>query len=88
MARKTSAICLPDIKKVNPKTPVIGIFAPCDPRIDTASRKRAQNIIAMVADTIYGQVVLPDKTTVPVVYSSVLVDSEAQSGQNSVYGSL
>ncbi len=32
----------------------------------------------MVADTISGQVVLPDKTPVPVVYSDVLIDSEAQ----------
>lgn len=78
MAANTKATCLPDIKKATPKTPVIGVFAPCDPRIDEASRKRSQNIIAMVAETISGQVVLPDKTAVPVVYSSVLVDSEAQ----------
>ncbi len=78
MAKKTSAICLTEIKQASPKTPVIGVFSPCDPRIDDASRKRAQNIIAMVANTISGQVVLPDKTPVPVVYSSVLIDSEAQ----------
>ena len=77
-ATKIKATCLSDIKKASPKIPVIGVFSPCDPRIDEASRKRAQNIIAMVADTISGQVVLPDKTPVPVVYSSVLVDSEAQ----------
>jgi L-fucose isomerase len=78
MAKKTNSTCLPEIKKATPKTPVIGVFSPCDPRIDAASRKRAQNIIAMVADTISGQVVLPDKTPVPVVYSDVLIDSEAQ----------
>ncbi len=78
MAKKIKATCLDDIKKPSPKVPAIGVFAPCDPRIDAASRKRAQNIIAMVADTISGQVVLPDKTPVPVVYSDVLVDSEAQ----------
>ena len=78
MANKVKANCLLEIKKATPKTPVIGVFAPCDPRIDKASRTRAQNIIAMVADTISGQVVLPDKTPIPVVYSSVLVDSEAQ----------
>jgi L-fucose isomerase len=78
MAKRISATCLPDIKKGSPKTPVIGVFSPCDPRIDVASRKRAQNIIAMVANTISGQVVLPDKTPVEVVYSSVLIDSEAQ----------
>jgi L-fucose isomerase len=32
----------------------------------------------MAADTISGSVVLPDKTPVPVVYSTVLVDGEAQ----------
>ena len=78
MAAKIASKCLPVIKKATPKTPVIGVFAPCDPRIDAASRTRAQNIIAMVADTISGQVVLPDKQAVGVVYSSVLVDSEAQ----------
>jgi len=78
MAKKTKSTCLPKIKKATPKVPVIGVFSPCDPRIDQASRKRAQNIIAMVADTISGQVILPDKTPVPVVYSSVLIDSEAQ----------
>jgi L-fucose isomerase len=78
MANKIKASCLSEIKKATPKVPVIGVFAPCDPRIDKASRTRAQNIIAMVADTISGQVVLPDKTPIPVVYSSVPVDSEAQ----------
>ncbi len=72
------AQCLDNIKKASPRIPVIGVFAPCDPRIDQDSRTRAQNIIGMVADTISGQVVLPDKTPVPVVYSSVLVDSESQ----------
>ena len=76
MAKKTKATCLDGLKKASPKVPVIGVFSPCDPRIDEASRKRAQNIIAMVADTISGQVVLPDKTLVPVVYSDVLIDSE------------
>ena len=78
MAKKIKAHCLPSIKKASPRTPLIGVFAPCDPRIDEASRKRAQNIIAMVADKIGGQVVLPDKQPVPIVYSDVLIDSEAQ----------
>jgi len=72
------AQCLDQIKKATPRIPVIGVFAPCDPRIDQDSRTRAQNIIGMVANAIAGQVVLPDKTPVPVVYSSVLVDSESQ----------
>ncbi|MCG8527839.1 MAG: hypothetical protein MI748_15765 [Opitutales bacterium] len=78
MANKIKANCLPEVNKATPKVPVIGIFSPCDPRIDQASRRRSQNIISLIADTIIGQVVLPDKTAVPVVYSSTLVDSEAQ----------
>ena len=78
MSKKAKAESLPSIRKATPKVPVIGVFSPCDPRIDEASRKRVQNIIAMTADSISGAVVLPDNTPVPVVYSSVLVDSEAQ----------
>ena len=78
MAQKIKATCLPNIKNPEPKTPIIGVFAPCDPRIDQASRNRAQNIIGLVADTISGQVFLPDKTPIPVVYSSTLIDNEAQ----------
>ncbi|MFH1614592.1 MAG: hypothetical protein ABIG61_05875 [Planctomycetota bacterium] len=78
MAIKVQAKCLPAIKKASPKTPVIGVFAPCDPRIDQPSRTRVRNIVKMVADTISGRIVLPDKTPVPVVYSDILVDSEYQ----------
>ncbi len=78
MKNKTGAKCLPENKKPSPNIPVIGVFAPCDPRIDQTSRKRARNIIKIVADTISGQVILPDKTPVPVVYSNILVDSEKQ----------
>jgi L-fucose/D-arabinose isomerase len=78
MSKNDSAKKLPSIGKPSPKIPVIGVFSPCDPRIDKDSRTRARNIIQMVADTISGKVVLPDKTPVPVVYSDVLVDSEKQ----------
>lgn len=74
----TKATCLAEIKKATPRVPVIGVFAPGDPRIDQDARTRAQNIAAMVANTISGKVVMPDKTPVPVVYSSVLVDGETQ----------
>ena len=69
---------LPAIRKATPKIPVIGVFATSDPRIDEDSRTRCQNIAQMAAETISGAVVLPDKTPVPVVYSTVLVDGEAQ----------
>ncbi len=78
MARKVEAKRLPNIRKATPKAPVIGVFATSDPRIDQASRTRCQNIAKMAADVISGSVVLPDKTPVPVVYSTVLIDGEAQ----------
>ncbi len=72
------AVRLPNIRKATPKVPVIGVFATSDPRIDKASRTRCQNIAKMAADVISGSVVMPDKTSVPVVYSTVLIDGEAQ----------
>jgi len=78
MAQKVQAKHLPNLSKATPKVPVIGVFATSDPRIDQASRTRCQNIAKMAADTISGSVVLPDKTPVPVVYSTALVDGEAQ----------
>lgn len=78
MAKKIEAVRLPDIRKATPKVPVIGVFATSDPRIDRESRTRCQNITKMAADTISGSVVLPDKTPIPVVYSTILVDGEAQ----------
>jgi L-fucose/D-arabinose isomerase len=78
MAKKIEPECLPVIRKGQPMVPVIGVFSPCDPRVDKDSRQRAVNIVKMVAETISGTVVMPDKQPVSVVYSSVLVDSEAQ----------
>jgi L-fucose isomerase len=78
MAKKAQAVCLPSVQKAVPKVPVIGVFATSDPRIDEASRKRCQNIVKMASECISGTVVMPDKTAVPVVYSTVLVDGEAQ----------
>ena len=75
---KIEAKCLPNITKASPNVPVIGVFSPCDPRIDKASRTRARNVISLVANAISGAVTLPDKTAVQVVYSKVLVDGEAQ----------
>jgi len=78
MAAKVEPMCLPNIRKATPKTPVIGVFATGDPRIDKDSRLRCQNIVKMAAEVISGKVVMPDKTPVEVVYSNVLVDGEAQ----------
>jgi L-fucose isomerase len=78
MAKKNEAVRLPNIRKATPKIPVIGVFAASDPRFGQDVRIRSQNIVQMAADTISGSVVLPDKTPVPVVYSTVLIDGEAQ----------
>jgi L-fucose/D-arabinose isomerase len=58
--------------------PVIGVFAPCDPRIDKDSRRRAANLVRMTAEAVAGKITLPDGNAVPVVYSDVLVDGEPQ----------
>lgn len=64
--------------QTKPGSPVIGVFAPCDPRIDRDSRTRAGNIVRMMAETIAAEVRLPDGSPVPVVYSDLLVDGEPQ----------
>lgn len=61
--------------------PVIGVFATCDPRIDQASRKRSQNIAAMVADAISQDLKMPDGKSPRVVWTDILVDGEAQADQ-------
>lgn len=60
------------------KDPVIGVFAPCDFRIDEDARKRTANIIQTTAELIAEQVKLVDGTPVKVVFSTVLIDSEKQ----------
>jgi len=52
------------------------LFAPCDPRIDKASRERAANIVRLGAEALAGRIRKPDGKPVPVVYSDILVDGE------------
>lgn len=78
MVKKSGAVRLANIRKAEPKEPVIGVFATSDPRIDADSHWRCRNIVKMAADTINDAVVLPNGTPVPVVYSTVLVDGERQ----------
>lgn len=70
-------------RTVKPATgkPVIGVFAPCDPRIDAASRERSTNIIKHTAESLAGKIKLPDGTAAEVVYSDVLIDAESQADQ-------
>jgi len=58
--------------------PAIGVFAPCDPRVDAASRRRAVHIVEMAAETIARRVTRADGSPVNVVWTPVLVDGEKQ----------
>lgn len=57
--------------------PTLGVFVPCDPRIDEASRERAFNIGQMTAALLVKRLRLPDGTAPNVFTCSRLVDSEA-----------
>jgi len=69
---------LPGDPPAEPVSPTVGVFATCDPRIDQASRRRAANIVEMVASVIAKDVRLPDGSPIRVVYTPVLVDGERQ----------
>lgn len=75
---KNKAVCAASIVDPKPRVPVIGVFSPCDPRIDKDSRQRAANIVAMGAEILASEIFMPDGTAVPVVYSNILVDGEKQ----------
>ena len=72
------AVCLGEKSGTGLPLPCVGVFATCDPRIDQASRTRARNIVEMVATALARKLRLPDGGEVPVVWSPVLVDGEAQ----------
>jgi L-fucose isomerase len=74
----SKAVRLPDSPPAQPAVPAVGVFATCDPRIDEPSRRRAANIVEMVADIIARGVSLPDGQPARVVYTPVLVDGERQ----------
>lgn len=74
----STLVKLPATKTYTPSMPVIGVFATCDPRIDAASRTRAQNIVGLTAALIAAQVRLPDGAAPPVVWAATLVDGERQ----------
>ena len=60
------------------RTVTFGVCATGDPRIDAASRKRAVNIIGLVAQEVAARVHMPDGKPVEVVWSPVLIDGEKQ----------
>ena len=71
-------IKLRESNSLKTKLPVIGVFAACDPRIDSGDRKRAKNIVKMTADVLADSVKSVDKQIIQVVFSEVLVDSEKE----------
>jgi L-fucose isomerase len=58
-------------------SPTLGVFVPCDPRIDEASRQRAFNIGRMTAALLARRLRLPDGRAPNVFTCSRLVDSES-----------
>lgn len=67
------AKALPENASFTEKKPVVGVFSAGDPRVDQTSRERCRNIVKMTADTLAEKV-----STVEVVWSPILVDSELQ----------
>ncbi len=67
---------MPFIGRKNPENPTLGVFVPCDPRIDEVSRTRAFNIGRMTARLLAKNLRLPDGSTPNIFYCSHLVDSE------------
>jgi len=68
---------MPFVGKKNPANPTLGVFVPCDPRIDEESRTRAFNIGRMTARLLARNLRMLDGTAPNIFYCSHLVDSEA-----------
>ncbi len=67
---------MPFAGKRTPGAPTLGVFVPCDPRIDKDSRTRAFNIGRMTAALLSKRLRLPDGAVPNVFTCSQLVDSE------------
>lgn len=67
---------MPYSGKKRPGIATLGVFVPCDPRIDESSRKRAFNIGTMTARLLSERLKLPDGEPPNIFYCSHLVDSE------------
>lgn len=72
---------MPFVKKRIPGAVTLGVFVPCDPRIDAESRTRAFNIGTMTARLLSDELRLPDRTRPNVFHCSRLVDSETTADQ-------
>ncbi len=68
---------MPYTGKRKAAAPTLGVFVPCDPRIDEESRTRAFNIGQMTATLLARRLRLPDGTAPNIFTCSRLVDSES-----------
>lgn len=68
---------MPFVQKKNPLVPTLGVFVPCDPRIDEASRRRAYALGVRTARLLASGLKLPDGARPNVFYASRLVDQES-----------
>jgi L-fucose isomerase len=67
---------MPYVGKRKAGVPTLGVFVPCDPRIDEESRSRAFNIGRMTAGLLARRLRLPDGNAPNVFFCSKLVDGE------------
>jgi L-fucose isomerase len=67
---------MPYAGRKKPDAITLGVFVPCDPRIDEESRLRAFNIGQMTAGLLARRLRLPDGSAPNVYFCSHLVDSE------------
>ncbi|MCM8769852.1 MAG: hypothetical protein NC911_09365 [Candidatus Omnitrophica bacterium] len=63
------------------KSPVVGVFAPCDPRLDDGSRQRVKNIVRLTAELLAEKLKTAEGEAIPVVYSQTLIDGERQADE-------
>jgi L-fucose isomerase len=75
---------MPYVKKRNPGVPTLGVFVPCDPRIDEGSRTRAFNIGVMTAKLLAARLHLPDGRAPNVFFVSKLVDGERSADEGAL----
>ncbi|MFB3891384.1 MAG: hypothetical protein ACE15C_05100 [Phycisphaerae bacterium] len=78
MSPSPAAVRLDSDVKTASRPFTFGVCATCDPRIDAQSRRRAANIVKMVADRVAAGVSMPDGRPARVVWSDVLIDGERQ----------
>ncbi len=65
-------------KSAAEKPVTFGVCSAGDPRIDEESRRRATNVVEIIAEIVAKNVKMPDGAPAEVVYSPMLIDGEKQ----------